>query len=328
MFCPHCGKEIESNSKFCPHCGKSPAGNTSETTSVPAQTNSSGSVTVSNLKDNSNIIQKESKGCFTILEHQNDLSVKPTTSFLAYYMNQMNVRKRQVLCELNGNSIRMQAGAMQWMSGNIEMNSDVKSVGSFLGKVVKGAITGESAVKPVYHGSGMVMLEPTYRYLLIEDVGTWGAGMVLDDGLFLACDTSLTESISKRNNLSSAILGGEGLFNLCLSGKGFCVLESPVPREELIEFNLNNGCVKIDGNMAIAWSSSLSFTVEKAANSLIGSGLSGEGFVNVYRGTGKILMAPTMPGTVHDSQTKGPEQTEATSSQGIISSVTSSLFDL
>ena len=80
--------------------------------------------------------------------------------------------------------------------------------------------------------------------------------------------------------------------------------------------------------MAIAWSSSLTFTVEKAANSLIGSGLSGEGFVNVYRGTGKILMAPTLPGTVHDYKTKGPEQTEATSSQGIVSSVASSLFDL
>lgn len=323
MFCSHCGKEIDSNTKFCPFCGKS-----STETSVHSQQITNGTVTVSNLKDNSNIIKKESQGCFTIYEHQNDLSVTPSTSFLSYYMNQMNIKKRQVLCELNGNSIRMQAGAMQWMSGNIEMNSDVKSVGSFIGKVVKGAVTGESAVKPVYQGTGMVMLEPTYRHLLIENVENWGSGMVLDDGLFLACDTSLKESISKRNNFSSALLGGEGLFNLCLSGKGFCVLESPVPREELIEFKLDNSCVKIDGNMAIAWSSSLTFTVEKAANSLIGSGLSGEGFVNVYRGTGKILMAPTLPGTVHDYKTKGPEQTEATSSQGIVSSVASSLFDL
>lgn len=80
--------------------------------------------------------------------------------------------------------------------------------------------------------------------------------------------------------------------------------------------------------MAIAWSSSLSFTVEKAAKTLIGSGLSGEGFVNVYRGTGKILMAPTLTGTVHDNKTKGPEQTEANSSQGLLSSVANSLFDL
>lgn len=51
--------------------------------------------------------------------------------------------------------------------------------------------------------------------------------------------------------------------------------------------------MKIDGNMAIAWSNSLEFTVEKTTKSLIGSAISKEGFVNVYRGTGTILMAPT-----------------------------------
>ena len=320
MFCPHCGKEINSDTKFCPFCGK----NVNEQSTV----GSVGSVTIKNLTDNKNIVLKEQGGCFKVFEHQNDLSVTPRLAFLSYYMNEMNIRKRQVLCELNGNSIKMQAGAMQWTSGNIEMVSDVKGVGSFLGKMIKGAVTGESAVKPVYSGNGLVMLEPTYRYLLIEDVGSWGSGIVLDDGLFLACDTSVQESISKRNNVSSTLLGGEGLFNLCLSGNGYCVLESPVPREELVEFNLNNSCVKIDGNMTIAWSSSLSFTVEKAAKTLIGSGLSGEGFVNVYRGTGKILMAPTLTGTVHDNKTKGPEQTEANSSQGLLSSVANSLFDL
>lgn len=323
MFCPHCGKEINSDTKFCPFCGK----NVNEQSTV-GSVGSVGSVTIKNLTDNKNIVLKEQGGCFKVFEHQNDLSVTPRLAFLSYYMNEMNIRKRQVLCELNGNSIKMQAGAMQWMSGNIEMVSDVKGVGSFLGKMIKGAVTGESAVKPVYSGNGLVMLEPTYRYLLIEDVGSWGSGIVLDDGLFLACDTSVQESISKRNNVSSTLLGGEGLFNLCLSGNGYCVLESPVPREELVEFNLNNSCVKIDGNMAIAWSSSLSFTVEKAAKTLIGSGLSGEGFVNVYRGTGKILMAPTLTGTVHDNKTKGPEQTEANSSQGLLSSVANSLFDL
>ena len=68
---------------------------------------------------------------------------------------------------------------------------------------------------------------------------------------------------------------------------------SRCPREELYEMELENDCIKIDGNMAIAWSGSLDFTVEKSGKSLIGSAVSGEGLVNVYRGTGKILMAPT-----------------------------------
>lgn len=284
-----------------------------------------GTVTIGNFFDNKNIAQKESGGCFTIYEHQNDLSVTPETSSVSYFMQQMNVRKRQVLCKLEGNSIKLQAGAMQWISGNVQMQSGVKSVGSLLGKMVKGAITGESAVKPLYSGTGYVMLEPTYRHLLIEKVDEWGSGIVLDDGLFLACDAEIQESISRRTNISSALLGGEGLFNLCLSGTGYCVLESPVPREELIQFDLDDSSVKIDGNMAIAWSSSLNFTVEKAANSLVGSALSGEGFVNVYSGTGKILMAPTINGTVHDNSTKGPGNGKANSSHGIISSVANSL---
>ena len=71
------------------------------------------------------------------------------------------------------------------------------------------------------------------------------------------------------------------------------VLESPVPRDELIEFDLKEDELKIDGNMAIAWSNSLKFTVERSSKSLVGSAISGESLVNVYRGTGKVLMAPT-----------------------------------
>ena len=95
-----------------------------------------------------------------------------------------------------------------------------------------------------------------------------------------------------RSNFSSALGGGEGLFNLCLIGQGVAVLESDVPEEELIAIDLNNDTLKIDGNMAIAWSPSLQFTVERSGKSLIGSAASGEGLVNVYRGSGRVLMAP------------------------------------
>ena len=69
-------------------------------------------------------------------------------------------------------------------------------------------------------------------------------------------------------------------------------LESNVPYEELIGINLVNDTLKIDGHMAVAWSSSLQFTVERSGKSLIGSATSGEGLVNVYRGPGKVLMSP------------------------------------
>ena len=69
-------------------------------------------------------------------------------------------------------------------------------------------------------------------------------------------------------------------------------MESKVQREELIEVELQDDVLKVDGSFAIAWSNSLNFTVERTTKTLIGSAASGEGLVNVYRGTGKVLMAP------------------------------------
>lgn len=243
------------------------------------------------LADTPNRKVIDKKGNITIFEYDHDMSVDPGNAMHYYFASKMNVRKRQVLFELNDNAVIIQAGAMQWMAGNVEVATNVKGVGDFAKKLLSSKVTNETAVKPCYKGNGLLMLEPTYKYLLIEDVGSWN-GMVIDDGLFLACDANVDVKTVARTNLSSAIAGGEGLFNSCLVGNGYAVLESKVPREELIEIELNNDVMKIDGSFAIAWSQSLEFTVERTTKTLIGSAASGEGLVNVYRGTGKILMAP------------------------------------
>ena len=124
------------------------------------------------------------------------------------------------------------------------------------------------------------------------DVARWGAGITLEDGMFYACDGTVRQSLVARKNLSSAFLGNEGIFNLSLSGQGIAALESNVPEEEMICIDLNNEELRIDGNMAVCWSSGLQFTVEKSTKSLVGSAISGEGLVNVYRGTGRVLMSP------------------------------------
>lgn len=243
------------------------------------------------LADTPNRKVIDKKGNITIFEYDHDMSVDPGNAMQSYFAAKMNVRKRQVLFELNDNAVIIQAGAMQWMAGNVDVSTNVKGVGDFAKKLLSSKVTSETAVKPCYQGNGLLMLEPTYKYLLIEDVGSWN-GMVIDDGLFLACDANVDVKTVARTNLSSAIAGGEGLFNSCLVGNGYAVLESKVPREELIEIELNNDVMKIDGSFAIAWSQSLEFTVERTTKTLIGSAASGEGLVNVYRGTGKILMAP------------------------------------
>ncbi len=128
-------------------------------------------------------------------------------------------------------------------------------------------MTGDPAVKPEYQGTGTLVLEPTYSYLAAIDVSQWGAGIVLDDGMFVAAEASLRQEVSMRRSLSAATLGNEGLFSLCLRGNGVAVVKVPCPQEELVEVELDNDVLRIDGNMAVAWSAGLQFTVEKATSS-------------------------------------------------------------
>ena len=243
---------------------------------------------ISNFMDNDDIKTLANAGPFTVIEYERDLSVMPSSATVAYFSSKMNVRKRQVVCDLSKANVTIQAGAMQWMLGNVNATTGIKGVGDLFGKAVRGKVTGESAIKPEYTGDGVLVLEPTYKHLILMDAADWGGSVVLDDGLFLACDSRLQHKAVMRSNLSSAVAGGEGLFNLSLNGSGVFCIEADCPKEELVEITLQNDVLKVDGNMAIAWSGSLQFTVERSGKSLIGSAASGEGLVNVYRDTGKI----------------------------------------
>lgn len=247
---------------------------------------------IKNFLENDDVKVVDGMGAFQVVEWRRDMSVTPGTAMEAYFASEMNVRRRQLMCNLNVSPVTVQAGAMQWSVGDVNATTGVKGVGDFLGKMVRGSVTNESTIKPEYNGTGTLLLEPTYRYVFLLDVASWGGSVVLDDGVFLACHAGLQHKAVMRGNISSAVAGNEGLFNLSLRGRGVVALESPVPKEELILVELDNDVLKVDGNMALCWSTTLDFTVERSGKSLIGSAASGEGLVNVYRGTGSVLLSP------------------------------------
>jgi len=234
----------------------------------------------------------DNKGIFHVVEWKKDVSVTPNTAQIAYFMSEMGCRKRQVVATLENQGCILQAGAMQAIVGDVQMNTNTKGVVDFTKKIISSKVTNESAIKPRYFGTGQVIFEPTYKHIILEDLSDWGGSIIIEDGLFLACDDNIELKVTSRSNLSSAVLGGEGLFNTTLIGEGTVVLESPVPSSELITFYLVDDVVKIDGNMAIAWSPSLKFTVERSSKTLVGSNIAKEGLVNVYRGTGKVMIMP------------------------------------
>lgn len=245
-----------------------------------------------NLTNNPNVQITDSLGPFTVIEHLRDTGGDAARAQESWFASKMNIRRRQLICDLSKASVVIQPGDMQWMAGETTAKTGVKGIGDLFGKAVRGKMTGESAIKPEYSGTGVVVLEPTYRHILLLDLKEWNGRVVLDDGLFLACESSVAQKISARNTLSSAAAGNEGFFNLALEGDGTAAIESPYPKEELIEVILKDDVLKVDGNFAIAWSESLRFTVERSSRTLIGSAVSEEGLVNVYRGTGKVWLAP------------------------------------
>ncbi|MCR5216799.1 MAG: AIM24 family protein [Lachnospiraceae bacterium] len=247
-----------------------------------------------NPTENRNIV--EQKGNFTVLEYERDLSVDEHNAMEAFYAAQMNLKKRVLVASLKDHGVILQSGTMQMMLGNVKAGTDVSGATDLFKKALSSAVTSESVIKPHYTGSGVVVLEPTYHYLLIEDVADWNGALTVEDGMFLACSDTVQLQIQARDSLSSAFFGREGLFNTKLTGAGYVVLESEVPREELIQVELQDDELRIDGNYAVCWSSNLKFTVEKTTKTLTGSLVSGEGLVNVFRGTGRVYIAPVRKG--------------------------------
>ena len=118
--------------------------------------------------------------------------------------------------------------------------------------------------------------------------------IIVDDGMFYCAQGSVSVKVISQRNLSSAVAGGESFFQQQLTGPGIVILESTVPMSEVDIIDLENDTLKVDGNFAVLRSSTLDFTVERSAKTLMGSAVSGEGLVNVYRGTGQVWLAPTI----------------------------------
>ena len=126
-------------------------------------------VRILNLEDEDRRIT-DRLGSFSVLEYMKDSSVSTSNAMNEYYMAEMGVRRRQLIISLNGNnSAILQAGAMQCMIGNVNATTGIKGVGDLFGKVVKSKVTNETAIKPEYVGVGTIILEPTYKYIVLQD---------------------------------------------------------------------------------------------------------------------------------------------------------------
>lgn len=189
---------------------------------------------------------------------------------------------KMVKVEMQNTIFRCEAGAMYYMQGNLQIESKMPSAGGLL----KSMVTKETAFKPTISGTGTVYLEPSFGEFTIMDLKneTW----ILDKGAYYASEMGIEVGLW-TNKAISGLFSGEGFFQTQVSGTGKVIVVSNGPLEEI---NLVNDRLVVDGSFAVARTAGIEFTVNKATKGLFSSWTSGEGIVNTFTGTGKVLIAP------------------------------------
>lgn len=190
---------------------------------------------------------------------------------------------KMIKASINGETVRAEAGALHYMQGRIELESQAPTAKGFL----KSMVTKETMFKPTYTGTGTIFFGPPifgeYMELQLNNE-EW----VLDRGAYVCSEMGI-EVGAFRNQAITGLLGGEGIYQTKVSGTGKVIFQAPGPLEII---DLVNDKLVVDGSFAVARQAHLTYNLQRAAKSLIGSFTSGEGLVNVIEGTGRVYLAP------------------------------------
>lgn len=217
----------------------------------------------------------------------------PATARTIYYANRTGLKLKQVKISLKRGEAIAEAGALQYLHGRVEMDNPIGGIGGMGKAMFKKMLTNETAYMPRYKGSGTIYLEPSFGDFLIYHLSN--EELIADKGLFYCGEGTLNVGVAAQKNVSSALFGGEGFFQTRIQGTGICVLELPVPADEVRCVELQNETLQVDGSFALMRSGRIDFSVERSSKGLGGTMASGEGLLQTFRGTGKVWIAPTQP---------------------------------
>lgn len=183
-------------------------------------------------------------------------------------------------------SISAEAGAMVSMSGNVDLNSEMK--GGVFG-ALKRAVGGESAFVSTFTargGAGEVTLAPGMPGAIVG-IEMNNQTFKVQSSSYLAGDTSLV--VDTKFGGAKTFFGGEGLFVLEVSGTGLLLVSSfgAIYRKVLRP----GEPYVVDTGHLVAWENHMPYNLRKAAKSgFFRSMMSGEGLVAEFTGPGEILI--------------------------------------
>jgi uncharacterized protein (TIGR00266 family) len=264
MNCPKCGNNLSNDARFCSVCGS----NLSATAgSAPPPAGHAGGYA----------------GAGGIHIDSDGRGSGRGYSFEVLYQGAFALAVVKLQAE---QSINAEAGAMVTMSGNVELQSQMK--GGIMG-ALKRAVGGETAFVSTFTargGPGEVSFAPGSPGD-IAAIELNSQAFYVQSSSYLAGDTSLT--VDTRWGGARSFFGGEGLFVLQIQGSGLLLVSSfgSIHRKRL---NYGERYV-VDTGHLVAWEGHMQYELRKASSSgWFRSLVSGEGIVAEFAGPGEILI--------------------------------------
>lgn len=207
-----------------------------------------------------------------------------------FFANQADIHLKMIRVKLDKSELLIEPGALYFMKGNLQLESGMQ--GGIAKGLMRKFMTGETLFQSRIKGTGEVYLEPTFGHFLLFNIDN--DALIFDKGAFYCASANLEVSAKMQQNVSSALFGGEGLFQTQVKGSGVIVLNCPVPVSELLMYELAAGeKLSVDGNFAFVRTASVSFHAEKSGKSLFQSVTSGAGLLQTFAGPGIVWLAPT-----------------------------------
>lgn len=191
----------------------------------------------------------------------------------------------------NGETVKIERGSMAYKKDvDIvgKLNSNTKGFGALLGSIGRSLTSGESMFITEATGksnNSEIGIAPA-SIGKIEKLTVGSSQYRLNTNAYLASDASVSYKMV-RQNISKAFFGGTGgLFVMETQGVGDLLIAS---FGDIIELEVTpNLPLTVDNNHVLAWSSDLDYNIEVASGTF--GFTTGEGLVNTFRGSGKVLI--------------------------------------
>ncbi len=183
--------------------------------------------------------------------------------------------------------VTIERGSMVYYTGDVELEG--KTNGGFFKSIGRALVSGESMfiTTAVSNSDNALLAVSSSSIGTIKKLSCGEQQWILNDGVFLASDYSVTYKVVRQKGFSKALFAGSGgFYNMHTEGVGDVLVNSFGTIEE-IEVSPSKPLI-CDNFHVVAWSSNLDYDLRIASGSF--GFKTGEGLVIEFKGSGTVYV--------------------------------------